>query len=715
MRGLIAYIFLAGGLIFVGTNFSSAWGQDLTSKKGETMLPEEGDYAVGFDADPFLEYVGNFLNGTIETSGRSGTINRPSATFLRTELGGTIISPYFLNFNRSRADFTGIDVKGVINNWANPFGLFSNDEWDFFYNYSRASSSFHSNFDMQSTSGNQLGILSPAGPDGPLGGGLFTAPGFGDVSGIHFSDNYKEEFYRIGIQNTFPLGTFGSWTPRFGYTYGKVEEESNLSAFTNLGTFNFEYHNLIDVDRHILEIGSEFRYKVTGDFGAYIDGDVRLIHNDASGLSRLTAGNFAPEIGHDKLSEKDLGGRVGVGLYVENKNVSANIGVEYETWQAPEIHVPGTRTAYLTFEHRESVAAKFKLNFHLLPAANPPEIPSENFDDPNIPPFAPIPISDEPTPSSDADDKPSQPVKQTAPPSTQETADGDTSGQGTTSPGINQKPNNPVAIPIGTPTKPQLVCGPDVTEKVHHAMEALYREWRNWGSIKRQVQCSKLWNPATALNAWDIDALSPDRAPRSEKDRKEDGGTVGSYQSYLNNRNWWFQKWSPHCAKPLTPCGPTVVFLGQCIHSQEVNYIQWGVMNTLCEHDTINWMVHGGRSVFNGVNRKTMDTQRLMSDLGSDLIGIITKRIKRGENPRLRTDGQTGFSSADPGVTRATQEMGLLQAGFKRKLATGKWRYFTGRPETACSMTCKMPANKLKEWQNKKFEAEWGGIQVGKK
>ena len=40
----------------------SAQAQDLTSKKGETMLPEEGDYAIGFDADPFLDYVGNFLN-----------------------------------------------------------------------------------------------------------------------------------------------------------------------------------------------------------------------------------------------------------------------------------------------------------------------------------------------------------------------------------------------------------------------------------------------------------------------------------------------------------------------------------------------------------------------------------------------------------------------------------------------------------------------------
>lgn len=56
---------------------SMAFGQDLTSKKGETMLPEEGDYAIGFDADPFLNYVGNFLN-----SGATA----PSADWATTDL-----------------------------------------------------------------------------------------------------------------------------------------------------------------------------------------------------------------------------------------------------------------------------------------------------------------------------------------------------------------------------------------------------------------------------------------------------------------------------------------------------------------------------------------------------------------------------------------------------------------------------------------------------
>jgi len=51
-------------ILLIAAVFASSFvfGQDLTSKKGETILPEEGDYALGFDAAPFLNYVGNFLN-----------------------------------------------------------------------------------------------------------------------------------------------------------------------------------------------------------------------------------------------------------------------------------------------------------------------------------------------------------------------------------------------------------------------------------------------------------------------------------------------------------------------------------------------------------------------------------------------------------------------------------------------------------------------------
>lgn len=38
--------------------------EPITSKRGQRILPERGDFALGFDAVPFLEYVGNIFNGT---------------------------------------------------------------------------------------------------------------------------------------------------------------------------------------------------------------------------------------------------------------------------------------------------------------------------------------------------------------------------------------------------------------------------------------------------------------------------------------------------------------------------------------------------------------------------------------------------------------------------------------------------------------------------
>lgn len=41
---------------------SAAFAQDLTSKKGETFLPESGDWSIGIEATPFLTYVGGFFS-----------------------------------------------------------------------------------------------------------------------------------------------------------------------------------------------------------------------------------------------------------------------------------------------------------------------------------------------------------------------------------------------------------------------------------------------------------------------------------------------------------------------------------------------------------------------------------------------------------------------------------------------------------------------------
>ncbi len=64
----------------------TANAQDLTSKKGEPILPEEGDWGIGIDATPFLNYAGNFF-------GKTGANAAPSWNYLTTN--NTIVGKYF--------------------------------------------------------------------------------------------------------------------------------------------------------------------------------------------------------------------------------------------------------------------------------------------------------------------------------------------------------------------------------------------------------------------------------------------------------------------------------------------------------------------------------------------------------------------------------------------------------------------------------------------
>lgn len=57
MKKSIALVALAFGV-------TNAFAQDLTSKKGEPILPEAGDWGLSIEATPFLEYAGNFFGKT---------------------------------------------------------------------------------------------------------------------------------------------------------------------------------------------------------------------------------------------------------------------------------------------------------------------------------------------------------------------------------------------------------------------------------------------------------------------------------------------------------------------------------------------------------------------------------------------------------------------------------------------------------------------------
>ncbi len=52
-------------LLAIAFGISGAFAQEgLTSKKGEPYLPEEGDWSIGIDATPFLQYAGNMFGKT---------------------------------------------------------------------------------------------------------------------------------------------------------------------------------------------------------------------------------------------------------------------------------------------------------------------------------------------------------------------------------------------------------------------------------------------------------------------------------------------------------------------------------------------------------------------------------------------------------------------------------------------------------------------------
>ena len=67
---------------------TSAFAQDLTSKKGEPILPEKGDWAISADATPFLNYLGNFF-------GKSANNAAPNFNFLTGN--SVIVGKYFLD------------------------------------------------------------------------------------------------------------------------------------------------------------------------------------------------------------------------------------------------------------------------------------------------------------------------------------------------------------------------------------------------------------------------------------------------------------------------------------------------------------------------------------------------------------------------------------------------------------------------------------------
>lgn len=155
------------------------------------------------------------------------------------------------------------------------------------------------------------------------------------------------------------------------------------------------------------------------------------------------------------------------------------------------------------------------------------------------------------------------------------------------------------------------ICGPDVTEHVLDVLEKMIRDFDNVRpASKKGDACANIVVPWLDENlefipdyAFDVYALSPNVAPPKE------GPQAGKL--------YWFENVSEICARPRPyPCGPTVEFLGECIHSQVVNYIMWGLMNELCDQRTRGELLHRARAEVS-LQMTHYRTQEKLSTLGA--------------------------------------------------------------------------------------------------
>ena len=105
MKKTVLFIALALG---VSGAFAQTASTGLVSKKGETILPEAGDWAVGIDASPILKYVGSFLS--------SGGNNAPTWNYPGTPLA--ITGKYFKD---EKTAYRGMIRLGFGSNTTNAY------------------------------------------------------------------------------------------------------------------------------------------------------------------------------------------------------------------------------------------------------------------------------------------------------------------------------------------------------------------------------------------------------------------------------------------------------------------------------------------------------------------------------------------------------------------------------------------------------------------
>lgn len=233
----------------------------------------------------------------------------------------------------------------------------------------------------------------------------------------------------------------------------------------------------------------------------------------------------------------------------------------------------------------------------------------------------------------------------------------------------------------------------------------MVQDYRGWSISERSRRCTALYAPTSFNVAWDILQLSPRVTPLGD-----DPGTPEDE----SQEPAWFERFTDTCSWPREPCGPTVEFHGMCVHSQILNYMQWGLMNRLCgggraqDWSLIDWDAAAtatarARTLANGLAGGNMsaasaiaDEQILFTELGARFADIEDTRLE------ARSDF---YTDQDEGA-----DIRALQATYAAALAAGVRQLagMAGRAINQCLLTCRLSVEEQFELNLVEFGYIWG-------
>lgn len=246
-------------------------------------------------------------------------------------------------------------------------------------------------------------------------------------------------------------------------------------------------------------------------------------------------------------------------------------------------------------------------------------------------------------------------------------------------------------LPIANIGPDSYICGPDVSGKVVDVIRQMIKDYRAATADEQAAACDALFDTDTAEYAWDIVELSPGILPDFDNP----------------NSLGWFERSSPNCAIPRHyPCGPTVTFLGQCIHSQVVNYTQWGAMAELCERRTDAAIAHWLRATWSAswldgeFKTAHYQGQKVMTGVGMQ----IAYTVEAAENdPDFAADPQR---YTDEYKKQYVTEVAKLRLESEMKEHPG----FSQRNEAQCHLPCTLNAQEQRLLDVRRWSYTWYGI-----